>query len=199
MKKRLLTGLTAFCLCTAPSLYADEITDILNQIRQSYEAKDYKAALDDLNYISAKIQKLAAAQNQQLLPKPLDGWQMQLKDDGSQMAISMTGGGTMTQAEYSRGKELITIQIIANSPMVSMLAMAINNPMLMQSDPGSEPFRYKRLKGVKKKEGPNTEITLIMAGQILIQLKGENLKDESILKQYLDTMDMKKIKSELLQ
>jgi hypothetical protein len=64
---------------------------------------------------------------------------------------------------------------------------------------GGEPYRYKKLKGIKQKNGDTTEITLLMAGQIMIKLTGKNLKEERLLEQYLDKMELQTIQSKLLQ
>ncbi|MGC9351457.1 MAG: hypothetical protein ACP5D3_05670, partial [Sulfurovum sp.] len=76
--------------------------------------------------------------------------------------------------------------------------MMISNPMFAGND-GNEPYRYKRLKGIKNKKGESSEITLLMAGQIMIKLTGNRLREDTVLEQYLDQMDMKKIQSALLQ
>jgi hypothetical protein len=198
MKKILLSTLTTLALMQT-SIQADAITDQLNEVIKMYEEKDYKASMDELKFITAEIQKLDSAENQKLLPAPLEGWAVEAGDNGTQAAMSMLGGGgTSMQATYKKGKESIEIQILANSPMLAMMAMAINNPALMAADPSSSPYRYKRNKGVKKKEGNNTEVTLLISGQIMIKLDGENLNDDKVIEAYLDAIDIKKLKMNLL-
>ena len=70
--------------------------------------------------------------------------------------------------------------------------------MMAAADENTKPYRYKRIKGIKKTEGTNTEITLLLVGQIMLRIDGENLKDTAILEQYLDAMDMKALKESLL-
>jgi hypothetical protein len=60
------------------------------------------------------------------------------------------------------------------------------------------PYRYKRIKGVKKVDKNSTEITLSVIGQIMIKITGTKLKDQAVLEQYLDTIDIDKLKAELL-
>ena len=198
MKKIILSTLTTLALLST-SVCADEIMEQMNEAIKAYQDKDYKGAMDELKFITAQLQKMDAAENQKLLPAPLDGWKMKEGDNGGQAVMSMLGGGgTSMQAIYTKGSENIEIQIMANSPMISMMSMAISNPALMAADPTSTPFRYKRNKGVKKKEGTNTEISLLISGQILIKLTGENLKDDKVLEDYLDHIDIKALKSNLL-
>lgn len=199
MKKTLFSTLTALALFTASSLHADEIKEQLNEATKLYEEKDYKGAMDELKFITAQLQKLDAEENQKLLPQALEGWKKQENKNSSQSGMAMLGGGgTTMEATYTKESERIEIQMMANSPMISMLSMAISNPALMAASADTKPFRYKKNKGMKKSNGKNTEITLLIAGQILLTLKGSNLKDASILDQYLDTIDIKKLKSELL-
>lgn len=198
MIKRTTLGILSLVVLVSSSLYADKVTDQIQTAIQSYQDKEYKLAIDDLKFAIVQIEKLDNEENKKLLPNALEGWTATAGDNSAQAAMSMMGGGTSIQGIYTRGTEHIEISIIANSPMLAMVGMMINNPALSGADPTTEPYRYKRVKGIKKKEGKTTEITLILAGQIMIKLTGENLKDEAVLEQYLDAMDMKKLKISLL-
>ena len=200
MKKTLLSTLIALALISTSALHADEITDQMAEAVKAYQDKDYKGAMDELKFITAQLQKMDATENQKLLPEPLKGWKKEESQNGSQGMMSMLGGGggTSMQATYKKDRESIEIQIMANSPMISMMSMSISNPSLMAADPSVSPYRYKRNKGMKKKNGKNTEITLLVSGQIMIQLKGSNLIDDAVLEQYLDTIDIKELKNSLL-
>ncbi len=198
MKRLLLAGLISLPMLMSTALMADDIEDQIQAGLKAYQDKDYKIAVDELKYAMAGLEKLAQNDNQKLLPPALDGWTMKTDDGTTQAAMSMMGGGTTIGANYTRGNENVHIQIIANSPMIAMVGMMINNPMMAAADENTKPYRYKRIKGVKKVEGTNTEITLLLVGQIMLRLDGENLKDPAVLEQYLDTMDMKALKEALL-
>ncbi len=199
MKKTLIAGLLTLPILFSSPVWADKITDQINEALKAYEEKDYKAALDELKYVTVSLGKLAQAENEKLLPKPLEGWTtVKVDNSGNQMAMSMLGGGTSMKSSYKRGKERVEIEIMANSPMLAMMSMMINNPALAASEKGTEPFRYKRIKGIKKIKNKRTEITLLLAGQIMLKITGNKLKDPAVLEQYLDAMDMKRLKAELL-
>lgn len=189
--------LTTPLLFTSP-IIADKVTDPIDTAIQAYKEKDYKTALEELKYATAELQKLDTAENNKLLPEALEGWSMEIEDTGNRLAMNMLGGGQMIKAEYKNKNERIEIQIVANSPLISTVAMMVNNPMFSNAK-GKEPFRYKKIKGVKEKQGTNSSITLLIAGQIMIKLEGNNLKDDKVLEAYLDRMDMKKIKNTLLR
>ena len=199
MKKIIIATLTALPLLLASPVWADDISDQIQAGLKAYEDKDYKGAVDELKFVTAQLEKLKSSENQKLLPKPLEGWTVKVIDTGeTQMAMSMLGGGANMKAKYLRDKENVEIEIFANSPMISMMTMMLNNPMMMAGQKNTKPYRYKKVKGVKKTERNTTEVTLLLAGQILIKVTGKRLKDEAVLEQYLDEIDMKKLKEALL-
>ena len=198
MKKILLAGLLTLPLMMCTPLVADEIEDQIKAGLKAYQDKEYKIAMDELKFAMTELEKLAQNENQKLLPQALDGWTMQVDDNNVQAAMSMMGGGTSIGAEYVRDNETIHLQIIANSPMIAMVGMMINNPMMASMDENTKPYRYKRIKGIKQTEEGNIEITLLLVGQILIKINGENLKDPAVLEQYLDKLDMNALKEALL-
>ena len=199
MKKILLVGMLVLPTLISTPVWADKITDQINDGLKAYEEKDYKAAIDELKFVTAQLQKLEAAENQKLLPPALEGWTLKKTDNSSnQMVMSMMGGGASMKARYSKGQERVDIEIVANSPILAMMRMMMNNPAMMAGKADTEPYRYKRIKGMKKTGKTETEITLSIAGQIMLKITGKNLKDVAVLEQYLDAMDMKKLKASLL-
>ncbi len=176
---------------------ADEVEDQIKQGLQAYQSQDYRAAVEELNYAIAYIQEKLNAQNVELLPKPLKGWTAS-KTENASGAMSMMGMGSHMSRSYQRGNERIEISITAGSPMVAGALAMINNPMMISSNPDMKPFRYQRIKGIKEVSGNRIEITLTIAGQIMIQLTGSNT-EEAVIKQYLDAMNFDAIKKSFLQ
>ena len=83
--------------------------------------------------------------------------------------------------------------------MISAMMAMMNNPMLLSADPNTKPYRYKRIKGMKKTMGTATEITLGLAGQIMVQVNASGVTDEAVVTQYLDAMDFERIQQAFLQ
>ena len=199
MKKILIAGILTFPMLFSAPLFADKLTDQINAGLKAYEDKDYKMAVEELKYATIKLQKLEHEENKKLLPEALKGWTKQkVKNRDNQVAMAMLGGGTTIKSSYKKDKEKIDIEVMANSPMLAMVGMMINNPAMIAGDDSMEAFRYKRIKGVKKVHRKTTEITLLLAGQIMLKITGKNVKDDAVLEQYLDAMDMKKLKASLL-
>ena len=195
MLRRLLIG---FLLTTSISATADEVEDQINLALDSYRSKNYKAAVDDLNYAVAQIQEKLNSTNATLLPEPLDGWTATEVENNS-AGMAMMGGGTQMSRSYQRGSESLEISITAGSPMVAGVLMMINNPILLSSSPDMKPYRHKRIKGMQQVSGNRVETTLALAGQIMVQVDATNLADPAVIEQYLEAMDFDQIQSALLQ
>ncbi len=73
----------------------------------------------------------------------------------------------------------------------------MQNPALLAGE-GAEPYRFKRLRGIKKVRGQRVEINLLMNGQILITAKGKGMRDEAALKAYLKALDLGAIRDAFL-
>jgi hypothetical protein len=198
MKKILLSAIIPLVLMHSV-VVADDVTDQIKAGLTAYEDKDYRTAVDELKFAVAQLEKLKNTQNQTLLPKALEGWKVENKgNNDNQMAMAMLGGGTSIKGIYTRKAEKIEIEVLANSPLLAMMTLMLNNPAMMAGQKNTEPFRYKKAKGMKKRNGKTIEITLLLAGQIMIKIIGKNLDDEKVLKEYLNAFDLAKLKEALL-
>lgn len=194
MNTRLLLAAIAIALSAAAT--ADEIKDQINLGLEAYESKDYRLAIDELNYAVAQLQEKVDAENANLLPEPLEGWTA-TQVENSSSAMAMMGGGTNMSRSYQRGPETIEITLMSGSPMVAGMLGMMNNPMLLSSSPDTKPYRYKRIKGMKKTAGEEIEVTLSVLGQIMYQVTARGSSEEAV-KQYLDATDFQKIQQSLL-
>ena len=194
MKVRYL--IIGMLLIASFEVLSDGVVDQINLGLEAYEAQDYKAAIDELNYAIAEMQEKLNSQNATLLPAPLEGWTASEVENMSG-GMAMMGGGTHMSRSYSREGENVEISIMAGSPMMAGALAMINNPMLLNSSPDTKPYRYKRIKGMQQTSDGQIEITLAVAGQIMVQVKGSGT-DDATIKQYLDVMDFEALQSALL-
>ena len=186
----------------ASSLYADEVTDLIDSGLKAYVDKDYKLALEELKYAEAQIQEKVNKENETLLPEPPEGWEAKGVKTTS---MAMAGGGNMMSREYTSDKQTMKIEIAANSPLMGMMTMMMKNPMMMSGNQDMSSYRYKRQKGMVEIKRDRMETKLLLAGQILLSLT-LNDRDKDRLKekgketteQFLDKMDFAKIKDALL-
>ena len=181
------------------SVYADDISDQITAGLEAYNEQDYKTALEELKFVTAQIQQLNQDEMQKLLPQPLEGWtEKEGNNRDNQVAMSMMGGGTTMSKQFQRDRENVKVSVMANSPMMQMMTMMLKNPAMMAGQKDTKPYRYKKARGMIKKDKYKTEISLVLAGQILVQVTGKKLKDDSVLKQYLEQLDFAKLKDALL-
>jgi len=181
------------------NVYADDISDQITAGLEAYNEQDYKTALEELQFVTAQIQQLNQVEMKKLLPQALEGWtEKENNNNDDQLAMSMMGGGTTMSKEFTRNREKVKVAVMANSPMMQMMTMMLKNPAMMAGQKNTKPFRYKRAKGMIKKDKNKTEISLVLAGQILVQVTGRKVEDDEVLKQYLKQLDFAKLKDALL-
>lgn len=188
--------LAAALLLGTVSAWADEILDEIDAAIQAYKEQDYRGALEGLRFATAKIQKRLDEAHRKLLPEPLPGWSADPPEVQS-AAMALMGGGTTLKRAYSKDGATVEIEIVANSPMIAMMSAALQNPALLAGD-GAEPYRFKRLRGIRKVQGEETEISLLMGGQVLITLRGRGLPDDGALKAYLNALDLPALREAFL-
>lgn len=194
---KLTQSLAALLLLSSSAVFADEVEDQIQLGLEAYQAKDYKIAIDELNYAVAQMQEKLNQENASLLPEALPGWTTGEVENAS-AAMAMMGGGTNMSREYSKDGQSINLSVTAGSPMMAAALTMINNPMLINSDPSLKPFRFKRHKGMLQQSSGDIEITLAVLGQIMVQATGSNTDLESV-EQYLEALDFDKLQSALLQ
>ena len=190
-------SVAAVLLLSSFGAVADEVSDQIELGLEAYQSNDYKVAIDELNYAIAQMQEKLNQENASLLPEALPGWSAGAVENGS-AAMAMMGGGSNMSRDYQKGDQSVSLSVTAGSPMMAAALTMINNPMLLNSDPNTKTYRYKRNKGMLQLSDGDIEITLSVSGQIMVQASGSNT-DEATVKQYLDAMDFGKLQEALLQ
>lgn len=176
-------------------VYGDEVEEQIQLGIQAYQSGRYAEAIEELQFAVSQVQDLLNDQYLELLPEPPEGWQAQA-GEAQTTSIAMMGGGTHLVRDYVRGDEQITVEMMANSPMLAALNVVLNNPAMLAGSPDTRPFRYKGYKGVKKNpQSGNVEISLLVGANTLVQLKGTRLEDPETLDVFLGAMDFEAIKT----
>lgn len=191
---------TALSLCSAGLLalvaggsVADEVTDQIDAGRKAYNSGELRQAVQELQFAVAGIQQRLNERYVKLLPSPLAGWKA---DEAESQGAGMAGilvGTAVTRRYYKEDTgENIEINLLADSPMLQAMIMMMSNPMLLQSEPGTKPYRHQGHSGLLKQDKPNDswELSLIVANRILVQISGHALKDKEPLELYLKAMDL---------
>lgn len=191
--KTLLFGLLVATLLALPgtaqkrSAAVKEATfpEALEQAKKAFDNKEYGAAISALQAAMRVAQKLQRAAILAALPQP-EGFTFQdeeAKDDAAAPFLAgMAALGLNVTRTYSKGdSKRIDVEVLANSPMVGMLAMVFANPAVVKAD-GGEIVEYGKHKALLKKEGDNGhELTILLFDKHVVKATCQDLTAEELL------------------
>ena len=126
--------------------YIKEAQDYLAQ-------KDYKQAQLSLQDAINDINNILAAQIAESLPNEINGLKATGDNNVNTAGMGMLGGGMTISKTYrneSKKENEADVQIIANSPLLSMMNMYMNNPAMMGQ--GAKSVRVGTRRAVLKSE-----------------------------------------------
>lgn len=186
----LFIGISFF---TPEAVFADEITDSIEEAIEYYKEGDYVEAANSLDYASQLIRQKRSGNLEAFLPEPLTGWSGE--DIKSQAAgAGYLGGMISAKRKYRKDQSSVTIEIITDSPALQSMVMVFSNPAYASAD-GGKLTKIKRQKAIikyrpSKKDG---EINIVVAKQYLVTIKGRNVGKNDLV-DYASAIDYKKLK-----
>jgi hypothetical protein len=187
------TALSLSLLLGSYPLYADDVTDQIDEAVKAYEKEDYNTAITALDSASTLIRQKKGEMVSKLLPEPLDGWEAG-ESKSSAAAAGMFGGGISAERRYTRkadGKvETVTISITTDSPLMQSMGMMFSNPMFMGQD-----NKLIVINGEKTiaNERDNS-LTSMVANKVMVKVDGDKKVPSEVLKDYFKSIDFKAIK-----
>lgn len=136
-------------LCALPAR-ADDISDAIAEAQKAYAAGDTVGAKQSLDVAAQLLAQRNAAGLARFLPAPPAGWTAgETQTDAA--AAAVFGGGLIAKRDYTKGSSEVTVQILAQSPMVAqMSAMFANAQMLGMM---GKVFRHQGRSAVVTKDG----------------------------------------------
>ncbi|MFT3974444.1 MAG: hypothetical protein QM699_13635 [Amaricoccus sp.] len=163
---------------------ADEFTDTVESALKAYTDGDVDGARQDLDYASKLLGSMKAQSLAKFLPEALPGWTRAEPSDGdSADFMGMFGGGTTTEASYSKDGADLTITLVANSPMVSSVAAMISGVAGMAT--GDKPIRVQRTEF----HHDGDELQGVVNNKVMVSVSGSaTIEDKTA---YLEAMDFK--------
>lgn len=178
---------------TPGAVFADEITDSIEEAMEYYKENNYVEAANSLDYASQLIRQKRSGKLEALLPEPLAGWSAE--DVKSQAAGSgYLGGMISAKRKYKKDKSVVTIEIITDSPALQSMVMLFSNPAYASAD-GGKLTKIKRQKAIIKYHPSNKkgEINIVVAKQYLVSVKGRDISQNDLV-DYASAIDYKKLK-----
>jgi len=176
--------------------YADEILDSINEAIEAYKEKEYAEAAESLDYAKQLIQQLRSENIMKFLPEALPGWESKTAET---KGMGMLGGMSGVQKEYfkpgtgSQGRKRITINIMAESPMMQGM-MAMFNPAYVGAQ-GGKLQKIKRNKAIVtySPDSRSGEANVLVKKSYIVSIKGNSV-DKKDLMDYAESVDYKGLK-----
>lgn len=191
MRTRLL-GLFAVSLLVVPGVAQKRaaavkeasFADAVAAATKAFDAKEYGAAITALQNAIRAVQKLQRVAILAALPQPAG---FTVRDDEAREDEGMPGFATMAALgltvgrHYEHADKRIDTEVLANSPMVAMVAMMLANPALVQAD-GGEVVEYGKHKALLKKSGDTGhELTIVLFDKHLVKATCEGMTADDLL------------------
>ncbi len=192
--KMLVAGITVLLMAISPFVYADDVTDSINEALDAYKSGEYSTAVESLNYATQLINQKKGDNLSSLLPEPLSGWTAK-SSKSKAMGAAMFGGGVTAERAYVKGNNNISIEIVADSPLLQSVMMMFSNPMYASAD-GGKLEKIKRQKAVVKfnPDSNKGDIKIVVANRFLVTVKGNRTTLDD-LKAYANAIDYNKLKA----
>jgi len=186
-------------LCLAGPIQADEITDQIDTARKAYESGELRTAVETLNFAVTKIQEQMTANLVKLLPEPLPGWTADAPESQAGGMAAMITGTTLTRTYRREDGTEITLSLMADSPLMPMLTMAMSMPFVMQNNPAMKTYSFKGYRGMLEHAADSTdyEVTLMVGNRLVVQGKGSRLTDSQPIEAYFEKLDLEAIQTAL--
>ena len=175
------------------AVFADEITDSIEEAMAYYKENNYVEASNSLDYASQLIRQKRSGKLEAFLPEPLAGWSAE--DVKSQAAgPGYLGGMISAKRKYKKDKSSVTMEIITDSPTLQSMIMLFSNPAYASAD-GGKLTKIKRQKAIVKynQSRKNGEINIVVAKQYLVSVKGRNVNKNDLV-DYASAIDYKNLK-----
>lgn len=132
---RLRNAIAAMLLSSGlliPAAQADEISDALAKAAEAYQNGDIGATMAALQEAETALQQRRAETLKTFLPAAMEGWTLQ-DNDTMAMAGEMLGGGYGVSRLYTKADgNSVSLDVIADSPMLAMVMGMFANPQMMQ-------------------------------------------------------------------
>lgn len=112
----------------------NNVETFIREAQNYYTQKEYKQAQMSLQDAINEINNILAEQIAATLPAEINGLTASGNNEVNTAAMGMLGGGMQISKSYqnaSKKENEADVQIVANSPMMSMMTMAMSNPAMM--------------------------------------------------------------------
>ena len=183
----------ALGLVLSATVVADDVLDSIDEAVLAYQEGNYQEAIGSLEFATGLIRDKQVVSLSEALPVGMLGFTGEDVEGGS-MPVALMGGGLSVKRRYSMSPAIVTISIIANSPMLSSMSMMMG---AMAQAPNTKRVRIKGNRGTLKWEPGRRagELTIMLLNTMMIKVEGNQVEGPEVLKQFAEAIDYGKLKA----
>jgi hypothetical protein len=173
-------------LVSTSVVFADEVTDTIDQARKSYESGDLAGAKQSLELASQLVGQKNAENLGALLPPALPGWKA---GEVQTTAIGVLGFNASSASRTYTGpkNEEVDVNLTGDSAIIAQFASLLANPQIAGLS-GGKIVRIGRERAFQDKNG---DINMVVANKYLIVVKGSGPADAKLA--YAQAIDIAKL------
>jgi hypothetical protein len=188
MRRQILPILATLSLLLPTHARADDVADSLAEATRAYQSGHIAAARTAMQEALQLLAQRTAAGLGSALPNALPGWHAE-KPETQTAALGLMGGGSQASRTYRNATgQNVEIQVIADSPVLSQLAMVIANPAI-----AGAMGKLIRVGNQRAIQTNNNEIQMLVDNRILIVINGSATNDDKLA--YAQAIDLTKLSS----
>jgi hypothetical protein len=179
--RRMWRAVALCCALIGPAAaQADEVTDQIHEALGAYDKKDLTTAVAALDAAAGLIRQKKTEIWKAALPGPLPGWSADDAEDTA-FAPALLGGGTTVSRRYHKDGDIVTVSLIADSPVVQGIAAFLASDVgQLVGDSRVVVLDGRRLLYSK---GDNAYRTMV-ANRVLVKVEGTSGVGDPTLRQY---------------
>jgi hypothetical protein len=165
------------------SARADDVTEQINEALTAYGRKDTQTAIAGLEAALNLLRQSRADTYGGSLPAVPSGWTADAVETVS-VGAALVGGGVGASRKYHKGGDLVTVSIIADSPLLQAMTALASSGIAALGGMRTEIVNGRRTIYMKDDGAYMT----IVADRILVRVEGKD-QPEAVLKQFLAAVD----------
>jgi hypothetical protein len=182
---RILFAAIFLAAMAMPALAADEIIEVIDQARKSYQAGDMAGAKQSLDLASQLVGQKNAETFAALLPAALPGWKAE-KAETSSVGVAMFGASSASRRYTSSNGNDIQVRITGDSAMVMQFAQLFMNPAIAGAM--GKLIRVGDQRAIQINDGT---INMVVANKFLVTVEGS--ADAAAKLAYAQAVDFAKL------
>lgn len=186
MKTTTILGALLLSL-SAGHVAADDAKDLFRDAWKKYEENELGEATNKLRALIKLVEDLTAKRFEAILPERVADWS---GGNVHRASTEMFGGGVSMERRYEKGAKSITVKLVKDSPLGDKLMEVLDNDDLVAWS-GAKVHTIYGEKAIMEGE---RKLMMVVAGEIYVELTGDNDTGKSDLVSFARKIDLKTLK-----